>query len=223
MLIDPVLEQVDRDLGVLANLGLTLDLCINTHCHADHITGSGEIKRRLPAVRSVISKASGAAADVHISDGEQVRFGDGKALRVLATPGHTEGCVCLVAEAVELGAATEGAEDGGGEGGGRVGAAVFTGDALLIGGCGRTDFQGGDAGTLYESVHSQLFALPGETVVFPAHDYKGRTSSTVADERATNPRLTKPKQEFIDLMAGLGLPYPKKIDVAVPANLVCGV
>jgi sulfur dioxygenase len=123
---------------------------------------------------------------------------------VRATPGHTAGCVSYVADDESF---------------------VLTGDALLIQGCGRTDFQGGSAETLYQSVHSQLFTLPPTTIVYPAHDYKNRTSSTIGDEQENNPRLgkSKTKQEFIEIMANLNLDYPKKIDVAVPANLRCGV
>lgn len=205
VLIDPVLENVDRDAALVAELGLTLLLAVNTHCHADHVTGTGALKRRLPGVRSAIGAASGAAADVKLAHGNVLAFGR-HALRVVATPGHTAGCVTFLLAG----------------GGGRPGLA-FTGDALLIRGCGRTDFQGGDAGTLHDSVHRELFSLADDTVVYPAHDYKGATASTVGEERRLNPRLTKPRPEFVALMAGLGLPYPKKIDVAHPANLRCGV
>merc|ERR1719453_1732241 len=151
---------------------------------------------------TVISAASGAQADKKLVPDEIVEWGDGQNLRVLATPGHTAGCVSLYD--ANLGA-------------------VFTGDALLINGCGRTDFQGGSSETLYDSVHQKLFSLPADTVVYPAHDYKGNLNSTIQQEKTSNPRLTKTKAEFVELMANLNLPYPKKIDVSVPANMVCGI
>ena len=203
ILIDPVLEHVDRDLTAISELGLELTLALNTHCHADHITGSGALKRRVAAVESLISKASGARADRHVSDGDVISWAGGRRqLKVLATPGHTNGCVSFYDESI---------------------GAAFTGDALFIGGCGRTDFQEGSAATLYESVHTKLFTLPAGTLVLPAHDYKGRAYATVGAEAATNPRLTKPKAGFVQLMAGLQLAYPRKLDVSLPANLKCGL
>ena len=201
ILIDPVLEMVDRDLGIVSELGLKLTMAINTHCHADHITGTGEIKKRVPGVKSAIAAASGAAADVKLSPGDKVVFG-GRHVSVRATPGHTDGCVSYVMDDESM---------------------VFTGDALLIRGCGRTDFQQGSADHLYDNVHAQIFSLPDATLVYPAHDYKGRMSSTVGEEKRFNPRLTKSKAEFIEIMANLNLPYPKKIDASLPANLVCGI
>jgi len=202
LLIDPVLEQAERDLAAAARLGLTLVGAVNTHCHADHVTSTGALKRRLPGFISYMSVASGAAADVRLSPGESVEWAGGsRRLEVRATPGHTNGCISLYDAKV---------------------GAVFTGDALLIGGCGRTDFQEGDAATLFDSVHARLFTLPPTTLVLPAHDYKGRCFSTVAAEKAANPRLTKTKAGFVELMANLKLAHPKKLDVAVPANLKCG-
>lgn len=156
-------------------------------------------------MRSSIAAASGAACDVALRDGDYVRFGS-LSLRVVATPGHTSGCVCFYLPPAAPGAA----------------GLLFSGDALLIRGCGRTDFQQGNAGLLYDNIHSKIFSLPDATLVFPGHDYKGRTSSSVAEEKAHNPRLTKPRPEFIELMANLGLPYPKQIDRALPANLKDG-
>ena len=207
IIIDPVLEQVERDLAAIQQAGCTLVLALNTHAHADHITGSGLLKAKLGndkiPVRSAISRASGASADILLEDGEEVTWANGKRrLRVIATPGHTAGCVCYYDPTMQV---------------------VFTGDVLLIGGCGRTDFQGGSSETLYESVHTRLFTMPDTTLVYPAHDYKGRRYSTIGAEKATNPRLTKTKSEFVELMAGLNLPYPKKIDAALPANMRCGV
>lgn len=203
VLIDPVDLTVTRDLALVNDLGLNLVLALNTHCHADHITGTGEIKKRLgPTVKSGISKAAGAKADLTFNPDEVITFGS-HSLKVLATPGHTAGCISFYTES--------------------NGGMVFTGDALLIRGCGRTDFQGGSSETLYESVHSQLFTLPPETAVYPAHDYKGQTRSSVEEEKRLNPRLTKTKPEFVELMANLNLPYPKKIDASLPANLLCGI
>eukprot|EP00966_Prymnesium_polylepis_P038239 886689-Prymnesium_polylepis.1 len=144
IIIDPVLEQVEHDLKMIDALGLTLTLALNTHCHADHITGTGAIKRQRAGVTSLISKASGAKADCHLKPGEEVRWAEGRrTLTALATPGHTDGCMCFFDESIGV---------------------VFTGDALLIGGCGRTDFQQGSSETLYESVHNHLFSLPGSTL-----------------------------------------------------------
>lgn len=203
ILIDPVDTQVDRDLQEIRDRKLRLMFGVNTHAHADHITGTGLIRRRVPGMRSVISTASEAQADVKVGPGDKIEFGK-RSVTVRATPGHTAGCVSFVADDESF---------------------VLTGDALLIQGCGRTDFQGGSAETLYESVHSQIFTLPDETIVYPAHDYKGRFSSKVGDEKKTNPRLGSGKtvEEFAEIMKNLNLSYPKKIDVAVPANMRCGV
>jgi len=200
VIIDPVLEHAERDASHVRRLGLTLKLALNTHCHADHITGTGALKALLPGVQSVIAEAAGAKADVLCKPGEVFTFGS-HALEVRATPGHTNGCVTYVLN----------------------GTKAFTGDALLVGGCGRTDFQQGDCSVLYNSVHTQIFTLDGAAKIYPAHDYKGRTVSTVAEEKAGNPRLTLPAPEFCKLMAELGLPYPKKIDASLPANLKCGI
>lgn len=203
VLVDPVDIQVDRDLKEVEKLGLNLRYGINTHAHADHITGTYLLKQKVNGLKSVISAASAAKADMTVSPGDQIRFG-GRYLEVRATPGHTVGCVSYVAD---------------------DGSFVLTGDALLIQGCGRTDFQGGSAADLYDSVHSQIFTLNDDCIVYPAHDYKERTHSTIGDEKANNPRLgvAKTKDEFIDIMNNLNLAYPKKIDVAVPANMRCGV
>jgi sulfur dioxygenase len=201
ILIDPVIETAERDAALCKELGVKLVWTINTHCHADHITGTGKLKTLVPGSKSAISKASTAKADMHFEHGHVFDIGSHK-LEVRSTPGHTDGCVCFVLN--------------GGE-------AVFTGDAVLIRGCGRTDFQGGSAETLYDSVHSQVFSLPDDCKLYPAHDYKGHSVSSVAEEKANNPRLTKSKTEFVEIMANLGLPYPAQIDKALPANLVCGI
>jgi sulfur dioxygenase len=171
--------------------------------HADHITGTHLLKEKIEGVKSVISEASGAQADVKIGSGDRIVFGS-RYIEARATPGHTAGCVSYVADDESF---------------------VLTGDTLMIQGCGRTDFQGGSAETLYESVHQQLFSLPDSTIVYPAHDYKSRTESSIKNEKENNPRLgvTKTKDEFVEIMANLNLSYPKKIDKAVPANMRCGV
>ncbi|XP_076938152.1 persulfide dioxygenase ETHE1 homolog, mitochondrial-like isoform X2 [Bidens hawaiensis] len=175
LLVDPVDRTVDRDLSLVNDLGLKLVYSINTHVHADHVTGSGLIKTKVPGVKSIISKASKASADILVEAGDKIQFGD-LYLEVRATPGHTVGCVTYVTG------------DGPDQPQPRM---AFTGDAVLIRGCGRTDFQGGSSKQLYESVHSQIFTLPKDTFIYPAHDYKGFTVSTVGEEMLYNPRLTK--------------------------------
>ncbi|XP_060187219.1 persulfide dioxygenase ETHE1 homolog, mitochondrial [Lycium barbarum] len=207
LLIDPVDKTADRDLALVKELGLKLIYAINTHVHADHVTGSGLIKTKLPGVKSIISKASNAKADLFVEPGDKIYFGD-IFLEVRATPGHTLGCVTYVTG------------DGPNQPQPRM---AFTGDALLIRGCGRTDFQGGSSEKLYDSVHSQIFTLPMDTLVYPAHDYKGFTVSTVGEEMLYNPRLSKDKETFKSIMQNLSLSYPKMMDVAVPANMVCGL
>ncbi|KAI3803544.1 hypothetical protein L1987_31700 [Smallanthus sonchifolius] len=207
LLVDPVDRTVDRDLSLVNDLGLKLVYAINTHVHADHVTGSGLIKTKVPGVKSIISKASKASADIFVEAGDKIQFGD-LYLEVRATPGHTVGCVTYVTV------------DGPDQPQPRM---AFTGDTLLIRGCGRTDFQGGSSEQLYESVHSQIFTLPKDTFIYPAHDYKGFTVSTVGEEVLYNPRLTKDEETFKSIMENLKLAYPKMIDVAVPANMVCGL
>lgn len=202
LLIDPVLEKVERDLQLLDELQLTLKYALNTHVHADHVTGTGKIKTLRPGVRSAIGVHAKAAADVKLAAGQWLPVGR-HALKALHTPGHTGGCMCYYTHS--------------------LGGAVFTGDTLMVRGCGRTDFQDGDASTLYTSVHSQLFTLPGATSVLPAHDYRGFTRSSIGEERTANPRLSKSRDDFIAIMAGLNLAYPKLMDVAVPANMLCGL
>ncbi|XP_053253987.1 persulfide dioxygenase ETHE1, mitochondrial [Podarcis raffonei] len=201
VLIDPVLETAKRDSTLVKQLGLNLVYAVNTHCHADHITGTGLLKKLLPGCRSVISKHSGASADLLIQEGHTLKFGD-FALEARSTPGHTDGCLTYVLNDKGM---------------------AFTGDALLIRGCGRTDFQQGNPDTLYQSVHEKIFTLPGHCLIYPAHDYTGQTVSTVEEEKTLNPRLTLPREAFVELMNNLNLPKPKQIDFAVPANLKCGV
>lgn len=207
LLVDPVDKMVDRDFFLIKDLGLKLIFAINTHVHADHVTGTGLIKCKIPGVKSIISKASKSKADLLVEAGDKIYFGN-LFLEVRATPGHTLGCVTYVTG------------DGPDQPCPRM---AFTGDALLIRGCGRTDFQGGSPHQLYKSVHSQIFTLPKDTLVYPAHDYKGFTVSTVGEEMLYNPRLTKDEETFKTIMENLNLPYPKMMDVAVPANMVCGL
>jgi sulfur dioxygenase len=204
-LIDPVVETVERDLEVLGELGLTLKYTIETHIHADHVTGAGRL-RELTGCRCALPAKSGAAqVDVAVEEGVAIEIG---ALRLhpLYTPGHTDDHFAYWLDAAGA-------------------ARVFTGDALLIDGCGRTDFQDGDAATLYRSVHDKIFALADETLIYPGHDYQQRQVSSVGQEKARNPRLGggKTLDQFVAIMAALDLPRPKKMDIAVPANRACGL
>lgn len=202
VLIDPVSETVDRDLAVIAALGLTLEMAVETHVHADHITGAARLRQATGCRVAFPEAAAVGAADVQLRDGEWVEVG-GVRLQALATPGHTAESFCYYQPAA-----------------GRL----FTGDTLLIDGCGRTDFQNGDAAALYRSVREILFALPDETLVYPGHDYQGRRVSSIGQEKARNPRLggDRTAEEFAAIMAALELPRPKRIDEAVPANRRCG-
>lgn len=202
VLIDSVVETVDRDLKLINELGLKLKYVLDTHIHADHVTGAGEIRRRVKGIQTAVPKnASVPCADLHLGEGNEIHFG-AFTIRVVETPGHTDASLSYLCEGM-----------------------VFTGDALLIRGTGRTDFQSGSSEDLYDSVTKKLFMLPPDTKVYPAHDYKGFTSSTVEMEKTHNPRLGGgiSKQEFVKIMSELKLAYPKKIDVALPANQSCGV
>lgn len=201
VIIDPVIETAERDVQQIKELGLTLKYCLNTHMHADHITGSGLLKKLLPGCQSMIAAVSGAKADILLHEGEKVKFGNHE-LEVRSTPGHTNGCVTYVSHKEKM---------------------AFTGDTLLIRGCGRTDFQEGNPSVLFDSVWQKIFSLEDDYKLYPAHDYKGQTVTSVAEEKAFNPRLTKSREEFIKIMENLNLPYPKKIDISVPANKVCGL
>ncbi|KAL1195312.1 putative persulfide dioxygenase ETHE1 [Cardamine amara subsp. amara] len=207
LLIDPVDRLVERDLTLINELGLKLVYAMNTHVHENHVTGTGLLKTMVPGVKSVISKASGAKADVYIGAGDKIAIGN-LYLEALATPGHTGGCVTFVT----------------GEGPNQPKPRMaFTGDAVIIRGCGRTDCVGGNSEKLYESVHSKIFTLPEDTLIYPAHDYKGFMVSTVGEEMQFNPRLTKDKETFKTIMSNPVLAYPSLLDVAVSANMVCGL
>jgi glyoxylase-like metal-dependent hydrolase (beta-lactamase superfamily II)/rhodanese-related sulfurtransferase len=200
-IIDAVKEQFDRDLQLIKELGIELLYAIETHAHADHITSAGLLRQNTGA-KIVFGEAAGIQGiDLIVKDGDKLSLGR-HSIEVIATPGHTSGCTSYYIDGM-----------------------VFTGDTLLIRGCGRTDFQQGDAKTLYDNVTTRLFTLPDETLVYPAHDYKGRTSSTIGEEKRWNPRLggNKTALEFIATMNNLNLDMPKKINEAVPANVSVGV
>lgn len=201
VLIDPVIVSIDRDLAEIRRLGLKLIYSVDTHVHADHITAALELKRKVGSKIAAPAFDKLPCADVGIEDGVPFKL-NSITLQPLHTPGHTAGHFAyLLADR------------------------LLTGDALLIDGCGRTDFQNGDADTLYKSVTEKLFSLPDDTLVYPAHDYQGRRVSSIAQEKKRNPRLGRDRtqDQFRNIMANLNLPYPKFIDYAVPGNLQCGV
>ncbi len=202
VLIDTVFEQYTRDAALLRELGLKLVATLDTHVHADHVTGAW-LFRQANGSDIVVSKRAGAdGATRLVEEGDEIRFGK-HGLRVLATPGHTDGCVTYVTLDQKM---------------------AFTGDALLIRGAGRTDFQQGDAHALFGSITKKILSLPDDCLLYPAHDYAGRTVTTVAEERAFNPRFGggANERDFVGYMSNLNLPHPKQIDVAVPANQRCG-
>lgn len=197
-LIDPVAEQLERDLALVRELGLTVALVLDTHVHADHVTAAGALRARTGA-RTAASQRGAPCVDLPLDGGAQLALGE-LTIEVLATPGHTDDSLCY-----------------------RAGNDLFTGDTLLIRGCGRADFQNGDARALYRSITGTLFELPDTTVVWPGHDYNGRTSSTIGEEKRHNPRVAgKSEVEFVAIMDNLGLPPPKKLAVSVLANRACG-
>ena len=202
MLIDPVFEQVPRDAALLRELGLQLTWTLDTHVHADHVTGAALLRQRLGSRVAVAAVAGASGADRGLQHGDRVDFG-ARHVEVRATPGHTNGCLSYVLDDFSR---------------------AFTGDCLLIRGCGRTDFQQGDSHQMYGSVHRHLFTLPGSCLLYPAHDYNGLTVTSVDEERRFNPRLGGEviEDDFAGFMRNLNLPHPKQIDVAVPANLRCG-
>lgn len=198
-IVDAVDTHIERDLAEVESRGLKLKWIIETHAHADHITAAGAIARRTGASTATPALCGVMPASLQLNDGDKLALGADFIIAV-HTPGHTAGSMCF-----------------------QWRDAVLAGDTLLIGGCGRTDFQSGSAAAMYDSITNKLFILPDDTRVLPAHDYRGRTESTIGEEKRSNPRIAgKTKQEFIDLMNALDLPPPKMIDTAVPANQQLG-
>jgi glyoxylase-like metal-dependent hydrolase (beta-lactamase superfamily II) len=201
VIIDPVDRHWQRDLAHIERLGLTLTHVLETHAHADHVTSAGKLRELTGAKAAVPSGCGIAPAETQLHDGDVLEFGNGERIDVLHTPGHTAGSMSYVWRGN-----------------------VFTGDTLLIDGCGRTDFQSGSADALYDSVTGKLFALPDATRVWPGHDYKGQSVSTIGWEKHHNSRLAnRSRADFVKLMGELNLPKPKLIDVAVPANQNLGL
>jgi sulfur dioxygenase len=202
VIIDPVFEQVRRDAALIGELGLRLEYALETHVHADHVTGAFLLQRRTGCRIALSAKSGAAGADRYLVHDDVVQFG-GRSLSVRATPGHTDGCLTYVLDDRSM---------------------AFTGDCLLIRGSGRTDFQQGDPHRMYRSIHDQIFTLPDSCLLYPAHDYRGLTVTSVGEERRFNPRLGGEigEEDFTGYMQNLGLAHPKKIDIAVPANLKCG-
>jgi sulfur dioxygenase len=200
LIIDPVLERVDRYIQLLNELDLHLVKAIDTHLHADHITGLPALRERTQCVTVMGQQTKADVVSIRVEEGDRVEI-EGLGLDVLYTPGHTDDSYSFL-----------------------LGDRVFTGDTLLIRGTGRTDFQNGDPRAQYDSIFGKLLKLPEETLVYPAHDYKGDTLSTIGEEKAFNPRLQiKSVDEYVDLMNSLHLPDPKMMDVAVPANMHVGL
>lgn len=200
IIIDPVDELIERDLSVIRQYGAKVVYCVETHAHADHVTSAGKLAEHTGAKTAAPAGCAITTATLQLQHLDELNFGV-QTLKALHTPGHTAGSMSFV-----------------------WANNVFTGDTLLINGCGRTDFQSGSASDLYKSISQQLFTLADETIVWPGHDYQGRTQSTIGQEKNNNTRLAgKTEQEFITIMDSLNLPKPKLIDVAVPANLTSGL
>ena len=200
LIIDPVIDRVDRYLTLIGELDLKLVKAIDTHVHADHITGLGKLRDRTRCITVMGAEAAVDVVSVRVRDGDKIDI-DGISLETIYTPGHTDDSYSFL-----------------------MNDRVFTGDTLLIRGTGRTDFQNGDARAQYESIFERLLKLPEETLVYPAHDYKGDTVSTIAEEKRFNPRLqVSSADEYAEIMDNLNLPNPKMMDVAVPANLKVGL
>jgi sulfur dioxygenase len=202
VLIDPVIGLHARDAALIRELGVKLVATLDTHCHADHVTGAWRMKQAFGSRIGLAAVYGASNVDLPLEHGSVVRFGE-ESLEVRATPGHTAGCLSFVSADRRH---------------------VFTGDALLVRAVGRTDFQQGSAAQLFDSVRTQLFSLPDDCVVHPAHDYEGRTSSSIGEERRYNPRLggEAKLEDFVGYMQNLGLPHPKLLAVAVPANMTSG-
>lgn len=204
ILIDPVFEHHLRDRALIEELDLKLVCTLDTHCHADHVTGAWLMQQATGAKIGISARYGDMVkgANLLLDQGDRVAFGD-RFLEVRATPGHTDGCITYVLDDQSM---------------------AFTGDCLLIRGAGRCDFQQGNAHTMYRSIKEQIFTLPDDCVLFPAHDYNGRTASSVGEEKRYNPRIggEADERDFVGYMENLNLPHPKKIDIAIPANCRCG-
>src|SRR5437764_2571519 len=202
LLIDPVFEQARRDAALIEELGVRLKLTLETHVHADHGTAAGLLRQKLGSGIAVSAASGAEGADVYLQPQAKIQFG-ARYLEARPTAGHTNACLSYVLDDQSM---------------------AFTGDALFIRGCGRTDFQNGDARTLYRSVRSHLFTLPDDCLVYPGHDYRGLTVTSVGEEKRHNPRLAESigENDFVGYMTNLGLAHPKQMDIAVPANLKCG-
>jgi glyoxylase-like metal-dependent hydrolase (beta-lactamase superfamily II) len=200
-IIDAVIDQVDRDAKLIKELDLRLKFALETHIHADHVTGSGRLRELLGCRIGVFKGAATQCSDLKLDDGDILSLGE-SGLEVLYTPGHTDTDISILVQGV-----------------------VFTGDILLIRGSGRTDFQSGDAGQSYDSITGRLFSLPDETLIYPAHDYNGFSCSTVGEERRHNPRLGNAarREDYIRIMEEMKLDKPEKMDRAVPGNQACGL
>jgi sulfur dioxygenase len=200
ILVDPVIDNIERDHQLIRELGLTLRYCLETHIHADHITGTGKLRELTGCLGIVPENALASCADRQIKHGEILKL-DEITIEAIATLGHTDSHMAYLVNGEKL----------------------LTGDSLLIRGCGRTDFQSGDAGSLFDAITQRLFTLPDETLVYPGHDYRGHTVSTIGEEKQFNPRFQgRTRDNFIEFMASLNLPNPQKIMEAVPANQLCG-
>ena len=202
IVIDPVFDQVRREASLLEELGLKLVSSLDTHVHADHVTGAFLLKEKLGSKISIAAASGAKGADRFLTHGDRVNFG-ARYVEVRSTPGHTQGCLTFVLDDLST---------------------AFTGDALLIRGCGRTDFQQGSASALYQSINGQIFSLPDSCTIYPGHDYVGSTSSSVGEEKKYNPRLGSGigEGDFRGFMENLGLAHPKLMEIAVTANMKCG-
>jgi sulfur dioxygenase len=205
IIIDPVLEKVERDVKLLKEFNLDLKYILDTHVHADHVTGTSKLMEIFPNSSWVIgmkNKPNINFKRVHyVKDDDEISVNEIK-LKVMETPGHTNGCISFYSD-------------------GRV----FTGDTILVRACGRTDFQEGNANELFNSIQNKIYKLPDETLLYPAHDYNGISNSSVKEEKLYNPRIfeTQTREKFVEIMNNLNLPKPKLINIAVPANLVGGI
>lgn len=200
LIIDPVKTEIVTYKAIIKEHDFTLKYSLETHVHADHITASGTLREELNCLTGVSRTCQAKHPDIQIEEGDVFQLGNNETIKAITTPGHTEGSLSF-----------------------RWRDKIFTGDSLLINGCGRTDFQGGDAITLFNSITNKIFTLPDETLVYPGHDYNGQRVSSVGQEKNLNPRLAgKTKDEFVSIMDNLNLPKPRLIDIAVPANRYCG-